>query len=62
MAEGGLDENTSWRCGRDPSQFCPEEGCPKSYGCARERGWRQGMPTPNGCLGLPDEPPRSVQL
>ena len=52
MAEGGLDEWTSWRCGNDDTKFCPPEGCPQSYGCARERGWLPGMPTPNG--GLPD--------
>jgi hypothetical protein len=55
MAEGGLDEWQSWRCCRDDKKFCPPEGCPKSYGCARERGWTKGMPTPNGCIGLPDQ-------
>lgn len=44
----------SWRCGRDETKYCPIEGCPKSYGCAREKGWQPGMPTPNGCLGLPE--------
>lgn len=53
MPEGGLDEWTSWRCGNDASKFCPSEGCPKSYGCARDHGWLPGMPPPNGCLGIP---------
>lgn len=56
MPEAGLDEWTSWRCGNDNSKFCPPEGCPKHYGCAIEHGWRDGMPTPNGCLGLPESP------
>lgn len=31
--------------------FCPPEGCPKSYGCAREHGWLPEMPSPDGCTG-----------
>lgn len=51
MAEGGLDEYASWRCCRNINQFCPPEGCPKHYGCARDQGWRPGMPSPDGCTG-----------
>ncbi len=40
----------AWRCCHDDKKFCPDEGCPKSYGCAREKGWNQGMPTPEGCV------------
>jgi hypothetical protein len=24
----------AWRCCKDDTKFCPDEGCPKSYGCA----------------------------
>ncbi|MCP1757727.1 hypothetical protein ACVII1_001281 [Bradyrhizobium elkanii] len=51
MAEVGLDEWASWRCIHDSSKFCPPEGCPKSYGCARDDGWKPGLPTPDGALG-----------
>jgi len=40
----------AWRCMRDDSKFCPPEGCPKDYGCARDKGWMPGQPTPEGCL------------
>jgi hypothetical protein len=49
MAEA--DDWTIWLCHRDDSKHCPPEGCPKSYGCARENGWIEGLPTPDGCLG-----------
>lgn len=41
----------AWRCSRDDNLFCPPEGCAKSYGCARDKGWLPGMPTPDGCDG-----------
>lgn len=52
MPEGGLDEFTSWRCARDNAKFCPAEGCPAHFGCARDQGWLPGMPTPAECLGI----------
>ncbi len=56
MAEAGLGEWDSWRCCNEPNgvkMFCPPEGCPKSFGCARDQGWLPGRPTPNGCKTLP---------
>jgi hypothetical protein len=44
-----------WICANDTS-FCPPEGCSKDYGCAREKGWRPGMPTPEGCDGMISRP------
>lgn len=43
----------AWRCCRDTSLFCPDEGCPVSYGCARDKGWQPGQPSPRECQGLP---------
>lgn len=46
---------TAWRCCHEkPGEniFCPEEGCPKSYGCARDKGWRTGDKTPPEILGI----------
>ncbi len=40
----------SWRCKHDINIFCPPEGCPKEFGCARDKGWEPGQPTPEGCL------------
>ena len=51
----------SWRCCHDGNQFCPPEGC-ASYGrdvdgtefrlgCARQRGWKTGDPTPQEYRG-----------
>ncbi len=34
----------AWRCCHDDRQFCPPEGCPLSYGCARDHGWKPGDP------------------
>jgi hypothetical protein len=48
-----------WRCKHEQEgerMLCPTEGCPKSYGCARDKGWKPGDPTPNGCVGLPKQP------
>ncbi len=42
----------AWRCKHDDSLFCPIEGCPKSYGCARDKGWQPGQPSPRECMGL----------
>ena len=42
----------SWRCKNGDFKFCPPEGCPKSYGCAREKGWKLGDPSPNGVKGI----------
>lgn len=42
----------AWRCCRDTSLFCPDEGCPVSYGCARDRGWQPSQPSPRECQGL----------
>lgn len=52
MPEGGLDEWTSWRCARDDAKFCPVEGCPTHYGCAREHGWMPGDESPREVRGL----------
>ena len=41
----------AWRCTHNDNLFCPPEGCAKSYGCARDKGWKPGMPTPDGCDG-----------
>lgn len=41
----------SWRCSHDERLFCPAEGCPKDYGCARDRGWKPGDPSPPECCG-----------
>lgn len=37
-----------WRCFDDKSLPCPPEGCPIMYGCARARGWREGLEPPVG--------------
>lgn len=29
----------AWRCCHNDKWFCPDEGCSKQDGCARERGW-----------------------
>lgn len=42
----------AWRCCRDTKLLCPVEGCPKSYGCARDKGWKPGDPSPRECQGL----------
>lgn len=50
---------TSWRCCHEKEGerlFCPIEGCPKSYGCARDQGWKPGDPTPDGCVGIVRRP------
>lgn len=60
MPEAGLDEWTSWRCARNIAKFCPEEGCPAHYGCARDHGWTPEMPTPPECLGKDKPRSRSV--
>lgn len=44
-----------WRCKYaidDERKFCPDEGCAKSFGCARDKGWLPGMPSPPGCDGI----------
>ena len=43
----------AWRCKHDMSLFCPDEGCPKLLGCARDRGWKSGEPTPPAYRGDP---------
>lgn len=43
----------AWRCCRDASLFCPDEGCPVFYGCARDKGWVPGAPSPAECRRLP---------
>ena len=43
----------SWRCKHEregENLFCPIEGCPKYYGCARDHGWQPGDVTPTPCL------------
>lgn len=52
MAEAGLDEYESWRCCHDNKLFCPPEGCPANYGCARDHGWKPGDESPRECQGL----------
>jgi hypothetical protein len=52
MSEAGLDEWQSWRCSNDATKFCPPEGCPKDYGCARMKGWQTGEPSPRECQEL----------
>lgn len=49
----------SWRCSHDMSLFCLPEGCTKHLGCARDKGWKTGEPTPSeyqwpraGCAAL----------
>ena len=42
----------SWRCSHNMALFCPPEGCSKTFGCARDRGWKPGDPTPEGCDGI----------
>lgn len=37
-----------WRCFDDKHLSCPPEGCPIMYGCARARGWREGLEPPVG--------------
>jgi hypothetical protein len=32
----------AWRCMHDERLFCPDEGCTKHDGCARDRGWQPG--------------------
>lgn len=41
----------SWRCCHDDKKFCPPEGCPADYGCARLHGWKPGDPSPPECCG-----------
>lgn len=53
MAEAGIDEYESWRCCKNINVYCPIEGCPSSYGCARDKGWLPGMESPRECRGLP---------
>ena len=36
----------AWRCKHDTNKFCPDEGCPSWFGCARDKGWQPGEPTP----------------
>lgn len=46
---------TAWRCADEKlgeKMFCPPEGCPKAYGCAREHGWKPGDPSPRECMGF----------
>lgn len=61
MPEAGLDEWESWKCARDTEKFCPPEGCPKNYGCARDHGWTPGMPSPDGCSGRRHPPVEIVK-
>lgn len=46
----------AWHCMHEKdgeALFCPLDGCPKSYGCARDKGWLPSMDSPRECLGLP---------
>lgn len=43
----------AWRCKHDDNKFCPDEGCPKYYGCARMKGWQPGQPTPEAIIRGP---------
>ena len=45
-------DDQSWRCANNDNKFCPPEGCPKRYGCAREKGWKMGDESPRECQGL----------
>lgn len=52
IGKGSLLEHEkfqTWRCTREEGRDCPPEGCPKSYGCAREHGWKSGDPSPPEC-------------
>lgn len=43
---GGMSENLdyeAWRCGKYGG-FCPDEGCSKKDGCARDHGWIPAHP------------------
>ncbi len=37
---------SAWRCTHEEGRFCPDEGCPKWFGCARIKGWIPGQPNP----------------
>ena len=43
----------AWRCKHHTDLMCPDEGCPVTYGCARDKGWQPGQPSPRECQGLP---------
>ena len=51
-----------WRCRHDNKIFCPPEGCPKSYGCARDKGWKPGMESPRECRGLTAITPKNARV
>jgi len=42
----------AWHCTRHDGKLCPAEGCPASYGCAIDRGWSQGQPSPPQCQDI----------
>jgi hypothetical protein len=35
----------AWRCKNDGRLYCPNEGCTKAAGCARDRGWKPDVVT-----------------
>tara|TARA_R110000868_G_scaffold411706_1_gene707796 strand:+ start:23512 stop:23700 length:189 start_codon:yes stop_codon:yes gene_type:complete len=38
-----IEQFEPWRCCHDDDKFCPDEGCAKVDGCARDAGWLPGM-------------------
>ena len=48
-----MSDYEAWRCKHDDSLFCPDEGCPKWHGCARDKGWKPGDPTPRPIIEGP---------
>lgn len=47
----------AWHCTRHAGKLCPAEGCPAVYGCAIDRGWSQGQPSPRECKGFTAQRP-----
>ena len=46
-------DHEAWRCKHiDDEVLCPGDGCPVSYGCARDKGWKPGDPVPLECTGV----------
>ncbi len=58
------NQDGPFRCVDADWKFCPPEGCPKWYGCARKQGWKLGDPSPPECTGkaLPPTPPRPEMM
>lgn len=49
----------AWRCMHEKegqNLFCPDEGCPKHLGCARDHGWKPGQPSADYCWSKSNPP------